>query len=94
MLRGIGAPSGVRTCSKRSGAFTSLGLKLRMPSRAKVAFRRLMIVVRSPTNGVAVEKFRHSETDVGFAISQQPLDHQSVLGLSEVVVGRDELDAG
>jgi hypothetical protein len=53
-----------------------------------------MIVVRSPTNGVAVEKFRHSETDVGFAISQQPLDHQSVLGLSEVVVGRDELDAG
>src|SRR5215831_1979070 len=46
----MGSPSGVRRCSRRSGAFLSLGLKLRMPSRARVALMRLMMVVCSPTS--------------------------------------------
>src|SRR5262245_32156936 len=49
VLGGIGSPSGVRKCSRRSGAFLSLGLKLRMPSRARVALTRLTMVVCWPT---------------------------------------------
>jgi hypothetical protein len=32
--------SGVRRCSRRSGAFLSFGLKFRIPRRAKVALMR------------------------------------------------------
>ena len=41
VLGGIRSPSGVRKSSSRSGAFFSLGLKPRMPSRTNVALIRL-----------------------------------------------------
>src|SRR5262249_60839666 len=49
VLGGIGSPPCGRKCSRRSGAFLRLGLKLRMPSRASVALTRLTMVVCWPT---------------------------------------------
>src|SRR2546430_217038 len=46
---GSGTPSGVCTVARRSAALRRVGLKLRMPSRARVDFIRLTIRVRSPT---------------------------------------------
>src|SRR5262249_22007070 len=37
VLGGMASPSGVRNCSRRSGDFSSLGSKLRMPRRVSVA---------------------------------------------------------
>src|SRR5438128_6947459 len=54
---GSGMPSGVCTVARRSAALRRVGLKLRMPSRAKVAFIRLTMRVRSPT--------RHSRSRFG-----------------------------
>src|SRR2546427_505918 len=44
---GSGMPSGVCTVARRSAALRRVGLKLRMPSRAKVAFIRFTRRVRS-----------------------------------------------
>src|SRR5262245_26794184 len=46
---GSGMPSGVYTVARRSAALRRVGLKLRMPSRARVDFIRFTIRVRSPT---------------------------------------------
>src|SRR5436190_13909770 len=46
---GSGMPSGVCTVARRSAALRRIGLKLRIPSRAKVDFIRFTIRVRSPT---------------------------------------------
>src|SRR5437879_2019105 len=46
---GSGMPSGVCTLARRSAAVRRVGLKLRMPSRARVDFIRFTIRVRSPT---------------------------------------------
>src|SRR5437763_14428434 len=46
---GSGMPSGVCTVATRSAALRRAGLKLRIPSRAKVDFIRFTIRVRSPT---------------------------------------------
>jgi len=56
---GSGVLSGVRRVSvaRRSAALRNVGLKLRMPSRARVAFIRLIMRVRSPT--------RHSRSRFG-----------------------------
>src|SRR6516165_2893383 len=51
---GSGMPSGVRTVARRSAALRRVGLKLRMPSRAKVDFIRFTIRVRSPHQAVAL----------------------------------------
>ena len=56
-LGGSGMPSGVRTVARRSAAWRRVGLKLRIPSRARVPFMRLTNRVRSPT--------RHSRSRVG-----------------------------
>ena len=45
---GSGVSSSVRSALRRSGAFRSVGLKPRMPRRAKLPFIRLTIRVRSP----------------------------------------------
>src|SRR6516162_7727079 len=42
-------PSGVCTLARRSAALRRVGLKLRMPSRARVDFIRFTMRVRSPT---------------------------------------------
>src|ERR1700756_774213 len=54
---GSGMPSGVSTVARRSAALRRVGLKLRMPSRARVDFIRFTIRVRSPT--------RHSRSRLG-----------------------------
>src|ERR1700726_2409188 len=54
---GSGMPSGVRTVARRSAALRRVGLKLRMPSRARVALMRFTMRVRSPT--------RHSRSRLG-----------------------------
>jgi hypothetical protein len=41
-------PSGVRSVSRRPGALRKVGLKLRMPRRARQPLIRLMMRVRSP----------------------------------------------
>src|SRR6202008_492619 len=46
---GSGMPSGVCTVARRSAALRRVGLKLRIPSRARVDFIRFTIRVRSPT---------------------------------------------
>src|ERR1700738_3711546 len=46
---GSSMPSGVCTVARRSAALRRVGLKLRMPSRARVDFIRFTIRVRSPT---------------------------------------------
>src|SRR6266850_6512180 len=46
---GSGEPSGVCSVARRSAALRSVGLKVRMPSRARVPFIRLTMRVRSPT---------------------------------------------
>ena len=51
---GSGMPSGVCTVSRRSAALRSVGLKLRMPSRARVDFIRFTIRVRSPYQAFAL----------------------------------------
>src|SRR5438105_12044775 len=45
---GSGMPSGVCTVARRSAALRRVGLKLRMPSRARVDFIRFTIRMRSP----------------------------------------------
>src|SRR2546421_11548123 len=50
-------PSGVCSVARRSAALRRVGLKLRMPSRARVPFIRLTMRVRSPT--------RHSRSRLG-----------------------------
>ena len=52
-----GVPSGVCTVARRSAALRRVGLKLRTPSRASVAFIRLTMRVRFPT--------RHSRSRFG-----------------------------
>src|SRR6266851_5151013 len=54
---GSGEPSGVCSVARRSAALRRVGLKLRMPSRARLPFMRLTIRVRSPT--------RHSRSRFG-----------------------------
>jgi len=54
---GSGEPSGVCSVARRSAALRRVGLKLRMPSRARVPFIRLTMRVRSPT--------RHSRSRFG-----------------------------
>ena len=54
---GSGMPSGVRAVARRSAALRRVGLKLRMPSRARVDFIWFTIRVRSPT--------RHSRSRFG-----------------------------
>src|ERR1700720_830233 len=54
---GSAEPSGVCSVPRRSAALRRVGLKLRMPSRARVPFIRLTMRVRSPT--------RHSRSRVG-----------------------------
>jgi hypothetical protein len=44
---GSGMPSGVCTVARRSAALRRVGLKLRIPSRARVDFIRFTIRVRS-----------------------------------------------
>ena len=46
---GSAEPSGVCSVARRSAALRRVGLKLRMPSRARVPFIRLTMRVRSPT---------------------------------------------
>ena len=46
---GSGEPSGVDRAARRSAALRKVGLKLRMPNRARVALIRLTMRVRSPT---------------------------------------------
>ena len=46
---GKGAPSGVRSVARRSGALRNVGLKFRMPRRARAPFIRFTMRVRSPT---------------------------------------------
>ena len=52
-----GEPSGVRRAARRSVALRRVGLKLRMPSRARVPFMRFTMRVRSLT--------RHSRSRLG-----------------------------
>src|SRR6201982_1599273 len=54
---GSAEPSGVCSVARRSAALRRVGLKLRMPSRARVPFIRLTMRVRSPT--------RHSRSRLG-----------------------------
>src|ERR1700737_4213301 len=54
---GSAEPSGVCSVPRRSAALRRVGLKLRMPSRARVPFIRLTMRVRSPT--------RHSRSRLG-----------------------------
>ena len=48
MFGGRVTPSGVRSVSRRPGAVRKVGLKLRMPRRARQPLIRLMMRVRSP----------------------------------------------
>src|SRR5215472_4666361 len=84
-FRGSGVPSGVCTVASRSAALRRVGLKLRTPSRASVAFIRLTMRVRSPT--------RHSNSDKrsepGFDGWDRPLVRRPYWSLHDSSLERD-----
>src|SRR5438552_15834509 len=51
---GSGEPSGVCSVARRSAALRSVGLKVRMPSRARVPFIRLTMRVRFSDQALAL----------------------------------------
>src|ERR1700730_10227999 len=62
---GSGMPSGVRTVAIRAAALRRVRVKLRMPIRARVAFIRFTMRVRSPT--------RHSRSRLGLLASSSAI---------------------
>ena len=71
-------PSGVRNASSRSGALRSAGLKPRMPSRASVAFMRLMI-----RRALAHQAFALAARTLGVLfLDRRDRDHPAVASLA------------
>ena len=94
---GIGKPSGVRSVSRRCSARRSSGLKPRMPSRARAAFMRLTMRVRSPTRFSCsrLGRLASSSSIVGTATMPQcprsPRSHPMKTRISMAVSSRSVL---